>query len=219
MKGLLLSYQAGMWDSVVTGVKTNTRRCHKTLQEINQQPDNFELIGSCDKDGLHHARFKPKDGGIIIECRARYQVGEVVFLQEPTMNLNPHVTKEDMIMYQYRDKEGHTELHAFKMLIETAQANGAHWSNKMFMPCNQARYFIKIRRIEIERLQDISERDCLAEGIKMTTAGYSFAINGKTETFATAKKAYFALYNSINRNSPQNPWVFSYHFELCTANG
>jgi hypothetical protein len=221
MKGLLLSYKAGMWDAVVTGTKTNTRRSHKTLQEVNKNPDNFDLIGKVNlKEGHLIARFKPKEGGQIIECKSRYHLDEISFLQEPTMNLKPFVTDQDTIMYQYRDKDGQTELQEFKQLISTAQEKGAHWSNKMFMPASDARYYVKIKRIEIERLRDISDDDCVAEGIVNSAPGlWAHHNNGELHAFNTPKKAYFSLYNSINRNAPFNPWVFSYHFELCNING
>ena len=225
MKGLLLNYTFGMWDAVVTGKKTNTRRSHKTLFKVNETPNDFDFIGSVTKkDGTIFAKFKPKTGGQIMEGRARYQIGEVVFLQEPTMNLNPYVTNEDTIMRQYRDKDGVSEVEHFKPLIEAAKAKGATWANKMFMSQSHARYFVKITGVEVERLQDISVKDCLAEGIEQKKDNdnfitYGYRENGKPFFFTNPKKAYFSLYKEINKVAPDNPWVFSYHFELCTIEG
>ncbi len=224
MKGLLLNYQYGMWDAVLKGIKTNTRRAHRCLVEINKDPDKYEFVDFKIIEGGTYARFKEIDHGYMIECRARYQIGEIAFLQEPTMNMAPWVTKEDTIMYQYRDKEGHTELETFRVLLEAAKKKGAKWGNKMFMPAAEARYHVKFNRIEIERLNDISDKDCLAEGIETNLVdgepfSYAFKDNGKMVAYATPKKAYFSLYNLINKDAPQNPWVFSYHFELCTING
>jgi len=224
MKGLLLNYKFGMWDAVVTGRKTNTRRSHACLTKINEDPDKYEFIGFNFDDQGTYARFKEISHGNIIECRARYQISEIVFLQEPTMNAAPYVTNEDTIMYQYRDKEGHTELDAFRAVIDAAKAKGAEWSNKMFMPANRARYHVKINRIEMERLHDISDKDCLAEGIETNLVdgepfSYAFKENGKMSCYSTPKKAYFALYNGVNQGDHGNLWVFSYHFELCTING
>lgn len=222
MKGLLLNYQYGMWDAVLQKIKTNTRRSHKSLEPVNTNPDNFELLSirhSATGDGVF-ARFKPKNGGAIIECRARYQEGEVSFLQEPTMNVKGFVTDQDTVMYFYRDAVGQTDTEHFTMLIDTAEKRGAKWSNKMFMGEADARYFIKIKRIEVQRLKDISDTDCFAEGIRTNEIGqYYFLNNKKKVLFDTVQKAYFSLYNTINRNAPVNPWVFSYHFELCTKNG
>lgn len=215
MKGLLLSYQHGMWDVVLNRTKTNTRRMHKTLAMVNDNPDNYELIGIDHAEDSCYARFKPKNGGKIVECRARYKLGEISFLQEPTMNLKGLVTDQDMIMYQYPDDKGETEAEAFALLIDKAVKKGGAWGNKMFMPESEARFYIKIKRIEVERLADISEADCLAEGIGKNGTGYFHTINGKKTFFDTAQKAYFSLYKIINRNSPDNPWVFSYHFERC----
>lgn len=225
MKGLLLNYQYGMWDAVLQKIKTNTRRAHKSLVPVNGSkknpinPDDFELLGVVHTPDGAYARFKPKKGGAIIECRARYQVGEITFLQEPTLNLNGFVTRdEDMIMYQYRDHLGVTETDHFKPLIDKALKSGAKWGNKMFMGEKEARYFVRIKRIEVERLQNISDADCFAEGIRLDEGGYFFLNNGQKVYHKSVQKAYFSLYNIINRNAPANPWVFSYHFELCKKN-
>jgi hypothetical protein len=222
MKGLLLNYQYGMWDAVLAKIKTNTRRSHKSLEPVNTNPDNWELLSirhSAAGDGAF-ARFKPKNGGAIVECRARYQEGEVSFLQEPTMNVKGFVTEDDLVMYLYRDDNGQDDVEQFKQIIDKAKSKGASWGNKMFMGEKDARYFIKIKRIEVQRLQDISDTDCFAEGIRTSEVGqYYFLNNGKKVVFDTVQKAYFSLYNTINRNAPVNPWVFSYHFERCSKNG
>lgn len=238
MKGLLLNYEYGMWDAVLQKIKTNTRRAHKTLEPVNQNPDKFQLVDIVyrpEKSPTPFARFKEHNSGQIIECSARFALGEVLFLQEPTMNTKGFLVseedkqkdkenvkkkdEEDMIFYMYRDHNGYCETDHFGLLIETAKKRGARWTNKMFMGQKEARYFAKITKIEVERVKSITEADCLAEGIQKNEIGYFFTQNGRKVLFDTPQKAYFGLYNLINRNSPENPWVFSYHFELCDVNG
>lgn len=221
MKGLLLNYQYGMWDAVLSGIKTNTRRAHSCLNPVNADPDAWQYIGDrIDEEGNIFARFLPKKGGQIIQCRARYKVGEISFLQEPTMNLRGYVTDDDMIMRKYRDKDGNSEMDAFGQLIQVAEKKGAKWSNKMFMGADLARYHVKIKRIEVERLMDISEADCMAEGIRHNIGGYYFTRNGEKVFFSTPQKAYFGLYKGVNEDDQvNNIWVFSYHFELVHYDG
>lgn len=85
-----------------------------------------------------------------------------------------------------------------------------------------SRHFIKITAVRAERLQDISEEDCLLEGIsyfeddkKFPPWGYQ--IPGKPKKYyASPKKAYADLIDEINGAGTQegNPFVWVYDYEL-----
>lgn len=102
---------------------------------------------------------------------------------------------------------------------ELAQQPG--WKNKMFVKADLMPHRIRITNIRIERLQDISEEDCIAEGVwrddnvgfKGTTYWYHGLANS---SLRTAKEAYAALIDKISGKGTweSNPWVFVYDFEL-----
>lgn len=80
---------------------------------------------------------------------------------------------------------------------------------------------IQITRVSIERLQDISEEDCLKEGIwrddNVGLEGVTYWYHGlANSSFRTAKEAYAALIDKISGKYTweSNPWVFVYDFEL-----
>lgn len=93
--------------------------------------------------------------------------------------------------------------------------------NKMFVKADLMPNRIRITNIRIERLQDISEEDCLAEGIweahniglKGVTYWYTNLANSP---YRTAKKAYADLIDHISGKGTwaSNPYVFVYEFEL-----
>ena len=95
------------------------------------------------------------------------------------------------------------------------------WSNKMFVKANLMPNRIRITDIRVERLQDISEEDCIAEGIwkahnvglEGVTYWYTNLVNSP---YRTAKEAYAALIDKISGKGTweSNPWVFVYDFEL-----
>lgn len=95
------------------------------------------------------------------------------------------------------------------------------WRNKMFVKADFMPHRIRITNIRVERLQDISEEDCIAEGIwrddnvglEGTTYWYHGLVNS---SFRTAKEAYAALIDKISGKGTWegNPWVFVYDFEL-----
>lgn len=94
-------------------------------------------------------------------------------------------------------------------------------NNKMFVRADLMPHHIRITNIRVERLQDISEADCLKEGIwcddnvglECTTYWYHGLVNS---SFRTSKEAYASLIDKISGKGTweSNPWVFVYDFEL-----
>lgn len=94
-------------------------------------------------------------------------------------------------------------------------------NNKMFVRADLMPHHIRITYIRVERLQDISEADCLKEGIwcddnvglECTTYWYHGLVNS---SFRTSKEAYASLIDKISGKGTweSNPWVFVYDFEL-----
>ena len=99
------------------------------------------------------------------------------------------------------------------------------WSNKMFVRVDAMRHRIRITDIKVERLQDITDEDCMAEGIKKKSdfprkkSLPFFFEGGKHEwdnSFSTPRKAYAALIDRISGKGTweSNPYVFVYSFKL-----
>lgn len=102
---------------------------------------------------------------------------------------------------------------------ELAQLPG--WNNKMFVKTDFMPHHICITNIRVERLQDISEEDCLKEGIwrddNVGLEGTTYWYHGlANSSFRTAQEAYAALIDKISGKGTWegNPWVFVYDFEL-----
>lgn len=102
---------------------------------------------------------------------------------------------------------------------ELAQLPG--WDNKMFVKADLMPHRIRITNIRVERLQDISEEDCMAEGIwrddNVGLEGTTYWYHGlANSSFRTAKEAYASLIDKISGKGTweSNPWVFLYDFEL-----
>ena len=92
-------------------------------------------------------------------------------------------------------------------------------SNKMFVRADLMPHRIRITNIKAERLQDISEEDCLREGIVKTdcVAPYGFPVgNGKWKNYRTPQDAFAVLIDRICGRGTwdRNPWVYVYEFEF-----
>lgn len=106
----------------------------------------------------------------------------------------------------------------------------AGWTNKMFVKAELMPHHIKITNIRVEQLQEISNEDCLKEGIrkwadadpmyKKTYQGenlYEYA--GSWDGFRTPRQAFAELIDKISGNGTwvDNPYVFVYEFELINS--
>lgn len=97
------------------------------------------------------------------------------------------------------------------------------WSNKMFVKPELMPHQIKITNVRIERLQDISDDDCLAEGVEKIisedgTPRY-YVKDWKGDTMLatyTPQNAYSFLIDKAGKKGDweSNPYVFVYDFEL-----
>lgn len=100
----------------------------------------------------------------------------------------------------------------------------AGWTNKMYVAAYRMPHHIKITNIRVERLQDISDEDCLREGVYMdydehgglyNTPYYDYP-NNKHDGFDTPREAFAALIDKVSGKGTweSNPMVWVYEFEL-----
>lgn len=94
------------------------------------------------------------------------------------------------------------------------------YRNKMFVRAEDMPHHIRITKIRIERLQDISDEDCIEEGIIRDDKEYLFYCQiGNMPTFyafPTPQSAYASLIDKVSgkKTWESNPYVFVYDFRL-----
>jgi hypothetical protein len=211
MRGLLML--ECLYHQTVKGVKTMTRRS-SGLEAVNENPDGWVKTAVAlknDYDSITYGGqyFKPVisnvANGLITEtcCKPRYKVGEVLYLKEPTREING---RGDIDQTQYAYSTNSLE-----------RSMGAKWQNKLFMPATAARAFIQIAGIKCERLLDISHRDAILEGIEMDNKGlYKDYVWDKG--FLTARDSFINIYQKANKHTRLTPliniWVWAYTYEF-----
>ena len=92
--------------------------------------------------------------------------------------------------------------------------------NKMFVKSEYMPHKIKITNVRFQRLQDISDDDCMKEGIKQIDDKFGFFDSKKDKYYFydTPRLAYASLIDKVSGKGTwdNNPYVFVYDFELLT---
>jgi len=170
------------------------------LKEINQEPDKWVCRGA--PYGIW--QFDHKETGERVTAKPRYQVGETVYIKEAWCE-------------SYFGQPIH-----YKLDGGESPGPKGFWRSPLFLKAVNARTFLKIKDVRAERLQEITEDDCLLEGIERHTDSgnniFWFEVagdyHGDTQA-AYPLESYAKLWDSINGEGDYalNKWVWRYEFE------
>lgn len=121
------------------------------------------------------------------------------------------------VAQSYRDCGGVNEegIPMWEIISSKVGGTNAGWSNKMFVRAELMPHYVIITAVSVERLRDISDVDCMAEGIDYyEQEGFSWCSTEKL--FDTPREAYAALIDKVSGKGTweRNPYVFVYDFEL-----
>ena len=206
MKKIMFSDKFLLTKAVLEGRKTQTRRLLTlTLHKETDEGNNLIEVHPS-KVFFEDSKWKFEYDGYVFllpkENYPRYNVGESVAVAQS---------------YEISWQENASDYHNPYFLRELPG-----WKNKMFVAARDMPHQIRITDVRVERLQDISEKDAIAEGIiyaGLTHEDYGepiFIIEGCKQTFGSARDAYAWLIDKINGKGTweRNPYVFVYDFEL-----
>ena len=198
MKKIMFNDRYGLTEAVLERRKIMTRR----VERIEFYPGcREEQIGKfCklrEKDEKGRQVWLGFDNKVIwiAQLISRYTIGGEVAVAQPYKD----ICLTDPIFFEGMRKE-------------------AGWSNKMFVKAEYMPHRIRITDIRVERLQDISDEDCLHEGIteKNTPIGTSYSFFGTQGNWETPRAAFAVLIDKVSGRGTwnRNPWVFVYTFRL-----
>ena len=191
----------GLTQAVLEGRKTQTRRIVYTQNGfIVFDDEDFQLK-------------KLDNGRTLLTLRdnrlkaARYKLGETIAIAQKY---------DDLV----KDDEFYRLCGIHGMPLECIKYEKG-CTNKMFVRADLMPHHIRITRIRVERLQDISDEDCMEEGIWTRTGRwYCYDIIKRGEEYfdpyPDPREAYSVLIDRISGEGTweSNPWVFVYDFEL-----
>ena len=203
MKKIMFDNRFGLTASVLEGRKTMTRRIIKTPRTMEGKDVYGYSVVKYPRTGVPiEVMALDADGAQINNILPGYKVGEV---GAGAQNLR------DM---GYDPRDTRRRSGAIWGLDHTPA-----WTNKMFVSASECIHQIRITNIRVERLQDISDEECIREGIVKALGLYGcegLCERGDQLYFNTPREAFATLINKVSGKGTweSNPWVFVYEFEL-----
>ena len=201
MKKIMFSDKYDLTRAVLEGRKTQTRRIITIPKNIQRQiVGEPKITGAKDyRLGVEVRIYDDEDYDFVtMYVQPVYLVNEIVAIARSYKDMSYGALWDDCLEF-----EG----------VEPTKLAG--WNNKMFVRADYMLHRIRITKVRIQRLQDISDVDCMAEGINYyEQEGFSWCSTG--ELFDTPREAYAALIDKISGKGTweSNPYVWVYEFEL-----
>lgn len=200
-KKIMFNDKYGLTQAVLDGRKTMTRRIIK-----------LDKLGEYNFDNALKQEWGRKSIEAYINNYARYKVGEVIAIAQS---------------YETVFHSGNCPNDFF---VDSSTINkkycGAGFKNKMFVKADLMPHHIEITGIKVERLQEISDEDCLKEGIyRLDSAngngGIAYSFVGASDKkhiglYNTPRDAFEVLIDKVSGKGTweSNPFVFVYEFKL-----
>jgi hypothetical protein len=186
-------------------LKTMTRRLNG-LQEINKNPDQWALDAEEYSPNGYIVTFFNSNTKQYLNIKCPWTVGDILWVRETWLEYKG--------IYYYKADDPFKELD--KLL---SGKSFFKWRPSIFMPREATRLFLEVKNVRVERLQDITEEDARAEGVKdpYDYQNPDFYEQPHMRGIGYYKSAFAGLWDSLNKKRGYpfslNCWVWVIEFE------
>jgi hypothetical protein len=224
-------FSTPMVRAILEGRKTMTRRVIK----LKYSNTHFEM--RTDKYGTRLVEKQNEEPGITIRRNAD---GTTTRTLLAVMDVNPKYKPGDMLWvretwgdYAHDDPESHAAFFMYRAdypqgaktyewpepdeFGDKIICDLPRWHPSMFMPREAARIFLRVTDVRPERLQDINNEDCYAEGAMEKGLCPPMRMLIRNTEGSIPRTNFRILWDSLNVKRgygwATNPWVWVYTFE------
>lgn len=190
--------------ALLDGTKTQTRRVVKLTDAAH-----IKEVGG-------HRRWHPADPDVV--AASPYgQVGDRLWVREGFYEEfgRAPIDEEERLDWV---RSGYL---LYRASDEQAYGSGGFlpWKPSIHMPHWASRITLEITSVRVERLQDISKADAIAEGIVSAGDGHGFQLADTTHYSNDPRESYASLWESLNGAGSWdlNPWVWVIEFKRLSA--
>lgn len=221
MKKILFNDKFLLTKAVLDGRKTQTRRLltltlHKKADKGNDLIEVYPSKVFFEDDKW---KFVYDDYVFLLPKKnyPKYKVGEVVAVAQSYCSI-----ADELGNCNNASCAAHYEKNMQKASEYISWMEHPGFNNKLFVAAVMMIHRIRITYVRVERLQDISDEDCLKEGVRKVVNENGIYIQyyvGKGDnacSFENPREAFAHLINKVSRKDvwEENPYVFVYDFEL-----
>ncbi|EMG3684463.1 hypothetical protein V4251_001842 [Serratia marcescens] len=216
MKERPVIFNGEMVRAILDGRKTQTRLVMKVQPEssgfglrfitesLNNRDTGKYFWSQSDAVGINKPRSKP------FPCPFG-QVGDQMWVRETWAEAGASAPELQLYRANYPE-------HVGSEYENVPPASEIRWTPSIHMPRWASRIMLEITAVRVERLNDISEEDAKAEGVKPAgdmLPDYPDTFLTPKGDFATAKVAFQRLWQSIygEESWSANPWVWVIEFK------
>lgn len=191
MKKIMFNDRYGLTQAVIEGRKTMAMMLINIKSTSDVQVRIF----------AGYVQIIGRSGDVCAEKKLSYKVGEVVAVAQRYQDIFDYSNCVNPYAWEDDDKP-------------------SGWTNKMLTKAELMPHQIRITGIKCERLYDISEADCLREGIRyLPQIGNFYFEDMRREEgfyFDDHREAFASLIDKVSGRGTwdRNPWVVVYEFEL-----
>lgn len=219
-------FNTEMVSSILDGRKTCTRRVIKFPDGMTGHP-----IGKAGDSSNPLGVMYP--GGI---KRPPYQPGDILYVREtftwcPCWDCGLDTTPDgckNPVIYDFKKKEH--GCYMYRASCEDSKYSSADtWHPSIHMPKEAARIFLKVTNVRVERLQEITDDGCIAEGVYPSPCrkcNATFGCDTCPDEGYHETDGFSELWNSTIKKSDldrygwdANPYVWVIEFERCEKPG
>lgn len=201
MKPKPIIFSGPMVRAILEGRKSMTRRV------VKPQPTSRPWWGCVGGKGFGF--FAGND-----PLRPPYAVGDVLWVRETFRAFD-----DGDVFYKADFQDRHIPIHA------DDEPDDWRWQSPMFMPRWAARLWLRVTDVRVERVQEISEADAIAEGCNPYMPGEGIIEPpDHPDTYQYRpdyRQGFSVLWDSINAKRgfswASNPWVWAISFERTDA--
>ena len=198
-------FQTDMVKAILEGRKTQTRRIIKNMPTGDQSLDLSDLY---DHSPEYFYKICPYG-----------KPGDLLWVREAWNTYSEYVSKPDYSVMGTED------------FVYRADDNRVDkWKPSIHMPKAACRIWLMVEVVRVERLQEISERNAMDEGIE--AVGYDDVDGTAWKDYLAKKGNYYPYYYSgkksfkslwVSMNGPEswetNPWVWVVKFRVLSTTG
>lgn len=209
MKERPILFSTDMVTAILDGRKTQTRRVIKNTDGTPVENDDmsYDYEGENVETVMDFSKTYP----YWKENKCPYGNPEDLLYVRETFSVVPKTAYRNSDVFQIESVENDHDAFIYKASFDLS-TGGIRWKPSIHMPKIASRIWLKVTGVRVERVQDISGKDAVMEGVK-TTSEYA--------------RDYFAnLWDSINAKRDggiyaweKNPWVWVVDFEVISTNG